>query len=469
MRHIIPIALSLATALTEISHAATQPSQPNIIFFLVDDMGWRDVGFMGSKYYATPNIDRLAAQGLRFNQAYSACAVCSPTRASIMTGKYPARLHITDWITGEGNKRGARFNIPQWQQSLPVSEESLATALKKAGYATAIAGKWHLGNGASRPEHHGFDTSIAVNQAGQPASYFAPYGKPGNPSRVPGLDEDGVGRPNAYLTDRLTQESQKFIVNHHAAHPDQPFFLYLAHYAVHAPLQGKPDLVAKYKKRTPDGGQKNPVYGAMVDSVDQSLGALLATLDQLHLRENTLIVFTSDNGGAVHFPATDNSPLRKGKGYAYEGGDRVPLCMSWPGHIPAGENSKPVISADFYPTLLAAAGLKPDHPIDGLDLAPLWNKKGSSQPSPIETRDALFWHYPHYWHGTAVSPYSVVRVGDWKLIRFYETDRQELYDLKNDPGEHKDLSKEHPEQVKTLGARLDAWLKETGAQMPTPK
>lgn len=451
------------------AESATAPVKPNIIFFLVDDMGWRDVGFMGSKFYETPNIDRLATQGMRFNQAYAACAVCSPTRAAIMTGKYPARLHITDWITGEGDKAGARFDIPKWQKSLPVTEESIATALKKAGYATAIAGKWHLGNNGTRPENHGFDTSIAVNFEGHPASYFPPYGKPGNPSRVPGLDEDGVGRPNAYLTDRLTQESQKFIEKHHAAHPDQPFFLYLAHYAVHSPLEGKPDLVDKYKKRQRDGGQKNPVYGAMVDSVDQSMGAILATLDQLHLRENTLIVFTSDNGGAVHIPATDNAPLRKGKGFAYEGGDRVPLCIVWPGHIPVGENNTPVISTDFFPTLLAAAGDKPDHPVDGLDLTPLWDKKGSSQPAPIETRDALFWHYPHYWLGTVVSPYSVVRLGDWKLIRFYETDRQELYNLKTDPGEQHDLAGQNPEHVKKLGDRLDAWLKETNAQMPVPK
>lgn len=474
MKNLLPAAAVIAACMTSACTTAAEtatpsaPSpKPNIVFILIDDMGWRDVGFMGSKYYDTPNIDRLSIQGMRFNQAYAACAVCSPTRASIMTGKYPARLHITDWIAGEGDKAKVRFNIPKWQKSLPVTEESIATVLKKAGYATAIAGKWHLGNEGARPENHGFDTSIGVNRAGQPGSYFPPYGGMGSAGHVPGLDEDGVGRHNAYLTDRLTQESQKFIVKHHAAHPDQPFFLYLAHYAVHGPLQAKPDLIEKYRGRTPDGGQKYPVYGAMVDSVDQSVGAILATLDQLKLRDNTLVVFTSDNGGVVHYPTTDNSPLRKGKGFAYEGGSRVPLCISWPGQIPAGETSTPVISTDFYPTLLAAAGVKPDHPVDGLDLTPLWRK--SAAPSPIDTRDALFWHYPHYWNGTAVTPYSSVRQGEWKLIRCYESNRQELYNLKNDPGERQDLAKENPEQVKKLSDRLDAWLKETKAQLPTPK
>lgn len=447
--------------------APTHAQKPNIIVFLVDDLGWRDVGYAGSRYYETPNIDRLSTQGMRFNQAYAACAVCSPTRASIMTGKWPARLHITDWIPGEGNKSAGRFTLPDWQKSLPVGEQSLATALKKAGYATAIAGKWHLGNGPSRPEHHGFDTSIGVNQAGQPGSYFFPYGKAGTASHVP-LDEDGVGRPDAYLTDRLTVGAQRYIEKHHVDHPEQPFFLYMPHYAVHTPLMAKKALVDKYKAKAPDGGQKNPTYAGMVESMDDGMGGLLATLDKLHLRENTVIVFTGDNGGLSHYPATSNAPLREGKGFAYEGGDRVPLLVVWPGHIPAGQSATPVISTDFYPTLLGLAGVKLDHAVDGVDLAPLWAKE-PSETAPIKTRDALFWHYPHYWSGTDVSPYSVVRQGDWKLIHFYETGRWELYNLKDDPSETKDLAKDNPAQVEKLRARLTAWLKETGAQMPVRK
>ncbi len=465
-------ALLMVRAWDSNARAADAPAspaapKPNIIFFLVDDLGWRDVGYTGSRFYETPHIDKLAATGLRFTQAYANCAVCSPSRSAIMTGKYPARLHITDYIPGEGDKPNGAVKIPVWQKSLPTTEISLATALKKAGYATAIAGKWHLGNGESRPEHHGFDVSIAVNNGGQPGSYFPPYGDKG-PLKVPGLDEDGVGHPDAYLTDRLTEESQKFIVKHHADHPDQPFFLYLAHYAVHAPLMAKKDLTAKYAAKTPVDAQKNPVYAAMIDSTDQSMGAILSTLDQLHLRDNTIIIFTGDNGGVSH--TTSNAPLRAGKGFPYEGGTREATFISWPGHIAPGDCATPIIGMDFYPTLLRLAGAPLDHPVDGVDLSPLWLDAATAD-APIRTRDALFWHYPHYWGGKVapVTPFSAVRQGDWKLIHFYEDQHDELYNLKSDPSEAIDLAKQQPEQAEKLRTRLDAWLKDVAAQIPERK
>lgn len=469
-------ALLFSTLIPSVSpadDAAPQTAKkPNIIFFLVDDLGWRDVGFNGSRYYETPNIDRLAAQGMRFGQGYAACAVCSPTRASIMTGQYPARLHLTDWIPGEGDKKDGKFKVPSWRQFLPKDAPTLAEELRRVGYATASVGKWHLGGKPqnSLPQDRGFDVNIAGGELGGPATYFYPYGAKDSKWHVPGLDEDGVARPDEYLTDRLTVEAQHFLEKHHAEHPRQPFFLYMAHYAVHVPLYGKPDLVAKYRNKAPDGGQKNPVYAAMIDSTDQSLGALLATLDRLHLRDDTVIVFTGDNGGLDHPGAhvTSNAPLRGGKGMAYEGGTREATVIAWPGHIPAGENATPILSMDFYPTLLNLAGVKPSHPVDGLDLAPLWARDPAAS-APIAARDALFWHYPHYWNGTFVTPFSAVRMADWKLIHFYEDDRWELYDLKNDPGEQKDLAKADPARAETLRLRLAAWLKETGAQLPVPK
>ena len=299
----------------EISAAEQKPAaitKPNILFFLVDDLGWRDVGFNGSRYYETPNIDRLAATGLRFSQGYAACAVCSPTRASILTGQYPARLHLTDWIPGEGDKKDGKCRVPQWQQFLPKDAPTMAEELRRAGYATFSVGKWHLGGKAhhSLPQDRGFDVNVAGGDLGSPATYFYPYGKKDSRWHVPGLDEDGVARPDEYLTDRLTIEAQQLIEKHQAAHPDQPFFLYMAHYAVHVPLYGKKELIAKYKDKAPDGGQKNPVYAAMIDSADQSLGVLSGVLDKLHLRENTIIVFTSDNGGLDHAGRTSPATRR---------------------------------------------------------------------------------------------------------------------------------------------------------------
>lgn len=441
------------------------PAQPNIVFILIDDMGWADGACFGSKFYQTPQLDALAASGVRFTQAYAACAVCSPSRAALMTGKYPARLHITDWIPGEGAPKNSRFQVPHWEQHLPLEETTLATALKKLGYVTGHIGKWHLGGGPFLPQHQGFDTNIAGGFIGNPPTYFWPYGAAKNPRRVPGLSERG-GERGEYLTDQLTDEALHFI----EANRNKPFYLNFCHYAVHEPLEGKQELIDMAADQPGADGQSNVVYSAMLRSVDESVGRIVRKLDELHLADHTLVIFTSDNGGAVHFgnpPATSNFPLRKGKGYAYEGGLRVPLIIKMPGLArPGTVCDTPVITMDFFPTLLELAGGDKSASRtaeDGLSLAPLLRGERTLP------RNELFWHYPHYWNGGKVSPYSVARIGDWKLIRFYETGKEELYNLSSDISEKNDLAESRPEKRKELSARLDSWLKEVGAQMPVPR
>jgi arylsulfatase A-like enzyme len=466
MRKAVTLLIAIV-ALCAISRpgAAGAETKPNVVFILIDDMGWADCGCFGSKFYRTPQIDALAAGGMRFTQAYAACAVCSPSRAALMTGKYPARLHITDYIPGERAPQNSRFLLPDWKQHLPLSETTLATALKRLGYATAHIGKWHLGAGEFLPQHQGFDTNIAGGAAGQPGSYFWPYGETGNPARVAGLAERG-GRQGEYLTDRLTDEALHFIEENRS----RPFYLNFAHYAVHAPLQGKQELIDQAADLPGAGGQSNTVYAAMLRSVDESVGRIVRKLDELQLTRHTVIVFTSDNGGAVHFgnpPATSNRPLRNGKGSAYEGGLRVPLIVKMPGVTPPGSVcDAPVITMDFFPTLLElASGDKSASATaqDGVSFVSLL-RGGTAR-----THDELFWHYPHYWNGGKVSPYSMARVGDWKLIRFYETGSEELYDLKSDLSETRDLAASNPGKRRELSARLDAWLEEVGAQMPVPR
>lgn len=459
------VVLAAAAAFAHLGHAAPPPKRsPNIVFILVDDMGWADGSCFGSKFYQTPNMDRLAQEGTRFTQAFAACAVCSPTRAALLTGKYPARLHITDWIPGEGAPAKSRFDVPDWQQSLPPSETTLAEALKSRGYATAHIGKWHLGGEGFLPQDQGFDLNVAGGEIGHPASFFWPYGDADNDHRVPGLAERG-GKKGDYLTDQLTDEALAFIEQNKA----KPFYLNLWHYAVHAPLMGKPELIGQVSERPPANGQANATYAAMLESVDESLGRIVRKLAELHLSEDTLLVFTSDNGGAVHFgkpPATSNWPLRNGKGTAYEGGLRVPLIVKMPRQTPGVVCETPVVSMDFFPTFLQFAGAPGSasrSALDGKSLIPLL--KGSKKPLHPE----LFWHYPHYWNGGKVSPYSVARIGDWKLIRFYESSRDELYNLKNDPSETHDLAPSELQRVKEMSARLGAWLKSVGAQMPKPR
>ena len=444
----------LGSALAPILASAAGPAdKPNFVFILADDLGGRDLGCYGSTFHETPHLDQLAREGVRFTDAYAACPVCSPTRASILTGQYPARLHLTNWIPGEASRPTDKLRPPAWQKFLPLSETTLATALKNAGYATAMIGKWHLGGEAYYPEHQGFDVNIAGSHWGQPASYFWPY--EGQTHTVAGLKEGG--KPGEYLTDRLTSEAEAFITKHR----NEPFFLYLSHYAVHQPLMAKEDLVSKYKAKGATGAQKNPVYAAMIESVDESVGRILARLDALGLSEKTVVVFFSDNGG-LWPDATSNAPLRAGKGYPYEGGVREPLIIKWPGAALNGSTcSVPVVSTDFFPTFLEMAGVKAPGGGDGVSLAPLLQRTGTIE------RDAIYWHYPHYWAGR-VKPFGAVRAGDWKLIEYYEDMKVELYNLKDDIGEKNDMALQNPQKANELKEKLHAWRSAVSAQMPTP-
>jgi arylsulfatase A-like enzyme len=414
---------------------------------LVDDMGWTDLGCFGSAYYETPNIDRLASQGMRFTDAYAACTVCSPTRASVLTGQYPARLHITDWIAGH-KRPFARLNVPEWTMQLSTGIPNIAKTLKAAGYATASIGKWHLGPESCWPDKQGFDLNVGGCDKGQPPSYFSPY-------KIPTLSE---GPDGEFLSDRLTAEALTFIERNR----DKPFFLYLPHYAVHTPIQAKPSVIDKYKAKQDKGApHHNAVYAALVESVDDSVGRLMKRLEELKLSERTVIVFTSDNGGLLG--STSNVPLRAGKGSAYEGGVRVPLIVTWPGVTkPGSVNPTPVISADYYPTLLSIAGATPAAgAVDGVSIVPLLRQSGAL------ARDALYWHYPHY-HPGGATPYGAVREGDFRLVEFYEDGRVELYNLKDDIGETKDLATKLPEKAAALRQKLHDWRVRVGAQMPTP-
>ena len=394
--------------------AVPSPRPPNVIVILVDDMGWRDLACQGSAFYETPNIDRLAASGMRFTQGYAACTVCSPSRAAMMTGQYPARLRITDWISGH-QRPFAKLLPPDWTKHLPLETVTVAERLKTAGYATGSIGKWHLGGTDFYPEHQGFDVNVAGYDRGQPPSYFSPY-------KIPTLAD---GPDGEYLTDREAQEAVKFITTN----KDKPFYLYLPHYCVHTPIQAKKDVTAKYAaKNVTDQKPRHDAYAAMVESVDDALGRILNTLDDLGIRDDTVIFFTSDNGGLAQ--VTDNRPLRAGKGSAYEGGVRVPFIVSWPGVTKPGSTSDvPVITPDIPATILAISGVGPDpaQPLDGRDLS------GVLAGATLD-RDAIYWHYPHY-HPGGATPYSAIRSGSWRLVHFYEDDRDELFDLANDQSE----------------------------------
>ena len=453
--------ISLATVLLLIAFPvcaqADAPVRPNVIVILADDLGWADLGCYGSKYHKTPNLDRLAAQGMRFTDAYAACPVCSPTRASIMTGKYPARLNLTDWLPGRPDRPDQKLLRPIINQQLPLSETTLAAELRKAGYATGHVGKWHLGGKGSLPQQRGFDVNIGGDAAGSPRSYFAPY-KNKQGVFIPGLERAPDGE---YLTDRLTAESVKFIESNR----DKPFFLYLAHYTVHIPLKAKEELIEKYKRGRP-GEQGNPIYAAMIESLDEGVGRILKKLDELKLTDRTLVVFTSDNGGLCvkegpNTPATINAPLREGKGYLYEGGIREPMIVKWPNVArPGSISDAPVSSIDLFPTILDICGVKSDVRVDGVSLVPLL--KGGALK-----RDALYWHYPHY-SNQGGKPGAAVRAGDYKLIEFYENGRQELYDVRKDRGELRNLIADKPMTAKELSAKLAAWRKEVGAKMMKP-
>ncbi|MBC8351679.1 MAG: sulfatase [Planctomycetes bacterium] len=497
---------------------SAERSRPNVVFFLVDDLGWRDVGCYGSRFYETPNVDRLAEDGVRFTQAYAACHVCSPTRASILTGKYPARLHLTDWITGRRDFSFQQLSNVKALQHLPYKEHTLAETLQAAGYQTAAIGKWHLGSEPSGPQRHGFEHHLPRDwPRGAPnRTYYSPF-------NLKGLE----GPQGEYLTDRLTDEAERFI----EASKDGPFFLYLAHFAVHDPIQGRADLVKKYEKKlektqrpkdaafvlegNPDTKhplskkelntratdadysgyrvlpartvkikqhQDNVQFAAMVEAMDESLGRVLAKLKALELDDKTIVMFFSDNGGmsAANFGnpkrvvsadqldraySTSNLPLRGAKGWLYEGGIREPMIVKWPRQGQRGAVCDvPVISTDFYPTILDLAGLplQPKQHADGISLAPLL--KGEKELA----RQAIYWHFPHYSNHGMQSPGGAVRAGDYKLLEYFENNVVQLFNLKDDIGEQNDLSNKEPNKVAELRTMLHAWRRTVSAQMMPP-
>lgn len=458
--------LTCSSALLALIASGKPATPPNVVFILVDDMGWKDLGVYGSDYYQTPKIDKLASDGVLFTNGYAACTVSSPTRASIMTGKYPANLNITDWI--EGHKfPNAKLQIPDWTMHLPYEEITMAEIFKQAGYTTAHIGKWHLGEQEKDwPEYHGFDINIGgwakgapmLNKARNQNGYFPPYGNP----RL----KDG--EEGEYLTERLANEATQFLENHHS----KPFFLNLWLYNVHTPLQAKEDKINRYLAIVDSTKlHLNPVYAAMVEHVDDAVGQVVNTLKELNLYDNTIIIFTSDNGGLLSNTkrqVTNNSPLRHGKGHMYEGGVRVPLIIKNLHQSARGSVSHtPVISTDYLPTLVDIINLPVKKSVlkafDGVSIKPLLTEK----PKTLK-RKSVYWHYPHY-HTEGATPYSAVRNGDWKLIHIIENDTYELYNLKHDIGETINLAAVEPKVLAKLTKELEQWKIKMNAQMPTLK
>ena len=514
--HVITLCLFMLATVSSGTLKAAE-TRPNVVFFLLDDLGWKDLGCYGSSFYETPNIDQFAKESVKFTQAYATCHVCSPTRASIMTGKYPARLDMTDWLSGRRDFPFQQLLNAEIHQSLPLSEVTIAEALKAAGYQTAHIGKWHLGEEPHGPTAQGFDLQIPRWNKGWPKrGYHAPFG-------LEGLNE----QPGDYLTDRLTDEAIKFI----ETNKEQPFFLYMSHYAVHDPIHGRKDLVDKYKKKlaavkrptgpayilegNPDDPnpltreqltqnlsdpsyapfsilphrtvkikqfQDNVEFAAMVETVDESLGRIREKLSALGLAENTIVILFSDNGGmsAGNFGnpkrvinpdrldtafSTSNLPLRGAKGFLYEGGIREPMIVHWPGHHQRGSVCDvPVVSTDFYPTILEMVGLpaQPTQHADGVSLTDL--VKGAKS---LE-RDGIYWHFPHYSNHGMQSPGGAIRVGDWKLLEYFENGTVQLFNLKDDLSEQHDLSKQNPRKTAELLSQLQDWRKRVGANMMPP-
>lgn len=430
----------------------------NIVFILIDDYGWTDTTYNGSTFYQTPNIDKLARSGMVFTNGYSASPVCSPTRAAIMTGKYPARLHLTAHLQGASNRlHFSKVLQPNARLALPLGEVTLAELLRGQGYRTACIGKWHLGKTGFLASDQGFDVALAGDEAGSTNDFFYPAWK----KKIP-LDD---AKPGDYLTDRLTDLAVDFI----RAEKSRPFFLYLPHFAVHTPIQGKPGKVSKYDALArADNAQNYGEYAAMIESMDESVGRILAALDQENLAANTMVIFTADNGGVTSRewkkrPVTSNLPLRSGKGHLYEGGIRVPTIVRLPGVTrPGSKCDEPIVSYDYAPTLAELANVNPRaaaKQMDGRSFLPLL------QGRQTLGRTANYWHYPHY-SPQLGTPAAAIRSGDDKLILFFEDDRVELYNLKDDLGEKHDLAALQPKKAAALKKRLEAWLRETGAQIP---
>jgi len=449
------IRIALLALLAAPLAAQDSPPRWNVVLILADDLGWQDLGCTGSTFYETPAIDRLASQGMKFTQAYSACNVCSPTRASLMTGKYPARLHTTNFFGG--NRRGALLP-PTYRQSLPAEETTLAEAFKAAGYRTAFSGKWHLGGKGSMPGDHGFDVVIGANTG---------------PGRGPADDP--------HFSTMCSTKAAEFLDDAKGA----PFFLYLPLHSPHVPLKTRPELLEKYKAKAAAlptrteprevaagpgfkarAVQDHAVYAGMIQEMDEAVDRILKKLDELKLAERTVVVFTSDNGGltTAEGSPTCTLPLRAGKGWNYEAGHRVPCIVRAPGRIAAAsECDTPVISPDLYPTLLEMAGapVPPGQAVDAVSIVPLLTKKGGLPERP------LFWHYPHY-SNQGGRPGGAMRSAAYKLVEFFEDSRVELYDLAADPAEQRDLAAAQPERAEKMRKELAEWRKAVGAQMPTP-
>ncbi len=465
------VILAILTCISTISPArgeeAKRSTVPNIVLILADDLGWSDLGCYGADLHETPHLDRLAQQGVRFTDAY-AMSVCSPSRAALLTGKHAARLHITIWA--EGSRSGPtnrRLIQADSLHDLPHAETTLARRLHDTGYLTALVGKWHLGDAEHYPETHGFDVNIGGTQWGAPQTFFWPYsgtGRFGPEFRfVPHLE---FGKPGEYLTDRLTDEALRVIDQAGT----QPFFLYLAHHAPHTPIEAKAEDIRHFEaKLRPGMHHQNAVYAAMVKSLDDSVGRVLEHLKESGLEQNTIVIFTSDNGGFIGTdkgqtaPVTSNAPLRSGKGSLYEGGIRVPLIIRWPGVTPtAAECREPVILMDLFHTLaVTVSSEKSPEPADGRDLKGLLQHPGASL-----NREAIYFHYPHYYATT--TPVSAVRAGDWKLLDYHEDGHLELYNLRDDVGETRDLAEQLPEKAAALVKQLQEWRTRVGAGMPRP-
>ncbi len=428
-----------------------QSVKPNIILILADDLGWNGVASYGNPYYETPHLDRLARQGMRFLNAYTSSPVCSPTRAAILTGKHPARLHLTEFIPGEEPPEGSPLGHPDWQKFLPLPETTIAEALKAEGYATALFGKWHLSPEKTppvslpyNPDKQGFDES------------FVTY-KPSPELAQPWQEAEN----DAHNVRLITEKSIDFIQRHR----DRPFFLFVSHNTVHAPLMERQARIEAYRQKPgSERPENNPVLAAMMHTLDESVGALVGALDAAGLSERTLVVFYSDNGGLE--ATADQRPFRSGKANLYEGGIRAPLIVRRPGFVPAASLSEaPATSTDLFPTFLEAAGSSIPAPTDGISLLPAFRGE-----VPAENR-AVFWHYPHY-HHSGSGPSAAVRLGDYKLIEWYERSLcgrpgpVELYDLRRDPAETTDLSADEPARVEELRRLLAGWRAEIGAQMP---
>ncbi|GAB5559969.1 MAG: sulfatase [Synoicihabitans sp.] len=436
--------------------AGRASDRPNIVVFLADDLGWTGLRSFGSDFYETPRLDQLAAAGMKFTNAYAACTVCSPTRASILTGMYPARLKLTSFIPGQ-NRPFAKMNIPEWTKGLRQDYTTLPEALRDAGYRTIHVGKWHLNfpDEPVDPTQHGFDFS--EDKPGGARGYYM---------------SDEIMQRYGYASNFVTDHLANVAVDQITQPSEKPFFLYFAFHVPHTPIQGRADLVAAFeKKRDPAAIHHNPIYAAMVKSMDMAVGRVIDTLEAEGIADETIIIFTSDNGGLTqrydrHDGFTENLPLRRGKGSAYEGGVRVPAIVTWPGVTPAGSVSpEPIMTTDIYPTLLEITKAKggPGHTnrMDGVSLTPVLH-----DPTASLDRD-LFWHFPHY-HAGGDGPYSAIRSGDWRLIEFHETGALELYHLAEDLSESRNLVKSQSTIAERLHQKLIKWRQSVEAQMPTP-